>query len=91
MIPKTAISRKGYGMDFTLSPEHQAVQKKAQHLTREIKDLSAHLDREARLALVAAATGPDQGRYFRDAKAGQIYEGTNEFMRIVIARELLKG
>jgi alkylation response protein AidB-like acyl-CoA dehydrogenase len=35
-------------MDFTLSPEHQAVQKKAQHLAREVKDLSTRLDREAR-------------------------------------------
>jgi alkylation response protein AidB-like acyl-CoA dehydrogenase len=30
-------------------------------------------------------------RRFRDAKAGQIYEGTNEIMRLIIARELLKG
>ncbi len=30
-------------------------------------------------------------RYFRDAKAGQIYEGTNEIMRLIIARELIKG
>lgn len=30
-------------------------------------------------------------RHFRDAKAGQIYEGTNEIMRLIIARELLKG
>lgn len=30
-------------------------------------------------------------RYFRDAKAGQIYEGTNEIMRLIIARELQKG
>jgi len=30
-------------------------------------------------------------RYFRDAKAGQIYEGTNEIMRLIIAREVLKG
>jgi alkylation response protein AidB-like acyl-CoA dehydrogenase len=30
-------------------------------------------------------------RYFRDAKAGQIYEGTNEIMRLIIARELMKG
>jgi alkylation response protein AidB-like acyl-CoA dehydrogenase len=35
-------------MDFTLSPEQQAVQKKAQHLAREVADLSARLDREAR-------------------------------------------
>lgn len=30
-------------------------------------------------------------RFFRDAKAGQIYEGTNEIMRLIIAREVLKG
>jgi alkylation response protein AidB-like acyl-CoA dehydrogenase len=30
-------------------------------------------------------------RYFRDAKAGQIYEGTNEIMRLIIARELIRG
>jgi alkylation response protein AidB-like acyl-CoA dehydrogenase len=30
-------------------------------------------------------------RYFRDAKAGQIYEGTNEIMRLIIARHLLRG
>ncbi len=30
-------------------------------------------------------------RYFRDAKAGQIYEGTNEIMRVIIARSLLRG
>jgi len=30
-------------------------------------------------------------RYFRDAKAGQIYEGTNEIMRLIIAKEVLKG
>jgi alkylation response protein AidB-like acyl-CoA dehydrogenase len=34
-------------MDFTLSPEQQAVQKKAQRLAREVKDLSTRLDREA--------------------------------------------
>jgi hypothetical protein len=27
-------------------------------------------------------------RYFRDAKVTQIYEGTSEIQRIVIAREL---
>jgi alkylation response protein AidB-like acyl-CoA dehydrogenase len=27
-------------------------------------------------------------RYFRDAKATEIYEGTSEIQRIVIAREL---
>ncbi len=30
-------------------------------------------------------------RYFRDAKAGQIYEGTNEIMRLIIAREPAAG
>jgi len=30
-------------------------------------------------------------RFFRDAKTGQIYEGTNEIMRLIIAREVLKG
>jgi alkylation response protein AidB-like acyl-CoA dehydrogenase len=30
-------------------------------------------------------------RMFRDAKITQIYEGTNEIQRRVIARELLKG
>jgi alkylation response protein AidB-like acyl-CoA dehydrogenase len=30
-------------------------------------------------------------RLFRAAKAGQIYEGTNEIMRLIIAREVLKG
>lgn len=29
-------------------------------------------------------------RLFRDARAGQIYEGTNEIMRLIIARDLLK-
>jgi alkylation response protein AidB-like acyl-CoA dehydrogenase len=30
-------------------------------------------------------------RYLRDAKVTQIYEGTNQVQRVVIARELLKG
>jgi butyryl-CoA dehydrogenase len=30
-------------------------------------------------------------RYFRDARATEIYEGTNEIQQLVIARELLKG
>lgn len=30
-------------------------------------------------------------RFFRDAKAGQIYEGTNEIMRLIIARTLIKS
>jgi alkylation response protein AidB-like acyl-CoA dehydrogenase len=29
-------------------------------------------------------------RYFRDAKITEIYEGTSEIQRMVIARELLK-
>ena len=38
---------KGFSMDFTLSPEQQGVQEKAQSLAREVKGLSARLDREA--------------------------------------------
>ncbi|HZS94749.1 MAG TPA: acyl-CoA dehydrogenase family protein, partial [Chloroflexota bacterium] len=30
-------------------------------------------------------------RYMRDAKATQIYEGTNQIQRVVIARDLLRG
>jgi len=30
-------------------------------------------------------------RHMRDAKICQIYEGTNEIMRLVITRNLLKG
>jgi len=30
-------------------------------------------------------------RYFRDARAGQIYEGTKKIMRRIIARGLLRG
>jgi alkylation response protein AidB-like acyl-CoA dehydrogenase len=29
-------------------------------------------------------------RIFRDAKAGQIYEGTNQIQRMLIARSLIK-
>ena len=30
-------------------------------------------------------------RYFRDARAAPLYEGTSEIQRLVIARELIKG
>ena len=30
-------------------------------------------------------------RFMRDAKIMQIYEGTNQIQRIIIARELLEG
>src|SRR5215217_6211517 len=30
-------------------------------------------------------------RYFREAKAGQIFEGTNQIQRLVISRQLLRG
>ncbi len=30
-------------------------------------------------------------RFYRDAKVCEIYEGTSEIQRVVIARELLKG
>jgi alkylation response protein AidB-like acyl-CoA dehydrogenase len=32
----------------------------------------------------------DVERYYRDARITQIYEGTNEIQRLVIARELLE-
>ena len=35
-------------------------------------------------------TGPVE-RLFRDAKVTELYEGTSEIQRIVIAREVLKG
>lgn len=35
--------------------------------------------------------GKEEARYLRDAKAGQIYEGTNKIMQLIIAREVLKG
>ncbi len=38
----------------------------------------------------AGSAGPLAG-YFCDAKATQIYEGTNQIQRIVVARELLNG
>jgi len=49
----------------------------------------------AALDLVAdVATSAEMGRlerYFRDAKATQLYEGTNQIQRIVIARHALGG
>ncbi|HKJ59709.1 MAG TPA: acyl-CoA dehydrogenase family protein, partial [Halobacteriales archaeon] len=33
----------------------------------------------------------DVGRFYRDAKITQIYEGTTEIQKNIIARELLKG
>lgn len=39
---------------------------------------------------LAALSDPRPARYFCDAKATQIYEGTNQIQRIVVARELLK-
>ena len=30
-------------------------------------------------------------RYFRDAKIMQIYEGTNQIQRLIVAKELLGG
>ena len=30
-------------------------------------------------------------RYYRDAKVTEIYEGTNEIMKIIIAQQILRG
>ncbi len=38
----------------------------------------------------AAGSGTPLGGYFCDAKATQIYEGTNQIQRLVVARELLR-
>ncbi len=46
------------------------------------------------LSLMGYAAATDRHpveRFFRDAKVTQIYEGTNQIQRIVIARELLKS
>jgi alkylation response protein AidB-like acyl-CoA dehydrogenase len=34
--------------------------------------------------------GSEVERLYRDAKVTQIYEGTNEIQRVIIARQLLK-
>ena len=39
----------------------------------------------------AAVQGSPFERHVRDAKALQIYEGSNQVQRVVIARELLSG
>jgi alkylation response protein AidB-like acyl-CoA dehydrogenase len=39
--------------------------------------------------LEGAAAGQPLERHFRDAKALQIYEGSNQVQRVVIARQLL--
>ncbi len=41
-------------------------------------------------ATATAATTPIE-RMMRDAKITQIYEGTNQIQRMVMARQLLKG
>ena len=35
--------------------------------------------------------GYEVERLYRDAKITQIYEGTNQIQRVIIARQLLKG
>jgi hypothetical protein len=39
---------KEFRMDFSLSPEQEAVQEKAPPLSRQVREMSARLDREAR-------------------------------------------
>jgi alkylation response protein AidB-like acyl-CoA dehydrogenase len=50
-------------MDFTLSPEQQGVQEKAQSLAREVKGLSAQLDREAQFPREILQLWAKEGRF----------------------------
>jgi hypothetical protein len=45
-------------MDFSLSPEPEAVQEKAQRLAREVRGLSARLDREGGFPRKSFISGP---------------------------------
>ena len=55
-------------------------------------DIAMRASTEAISLMGASGIEPDNlvERIFRDAKAGQIYEGTNQIQRMLIARHLLK-
>jgi alkylation response protein AidB-like acyl-CoA dehydrogenase len=88
-------------MYFNLTPAQDAVQQKARQVAQEVKAMAKKFATDA--AMVAAQEGLQilggygcrenypLERLFRDARDGQIYEGTNEIMGLIIVRELLKG
>lgn len=55
-------------------------------------DLAMKISTDAMTLMGLVSSEPDYllERIFRDAKAGQIYEGSNQIQRMLIARELLK-
>ena len=60
----------------------------------KIKATDAAMRVSTEAITIAGISGMDPNklleRIFRDAKAGQIYEGTNQIQRMLIARSLLK-
>lgn len=58
----------------------------------QASDVAMRVSTEAMSLLGLHSSEPDYllERIFRDAKAGQIYEGANQIQRMLIARELLK-
>ena len=58
----------------------------------QASDVAMRVATEAISIVGPGGTNPDLllERIFRDAKAGPIYEGTNQIQRLLIARHLLK-
>jgi alkylation response protein AidB-like acyl-CoA dehydrogenase len=58
----------------------------------QASDVAMRVSTEAMSLMGLHSSEPDYllERIFRDAKAGQIYEGANQIQRMLIARELLK-
>jgi alkylation response protein AidB-like acyl-CoA dehydrogenase len=87
-------------MQFDLSPEQQQLEETARRFaTEEIIPVAGRHDEEQRFPaeIVKKAWELSLMRKYpveklmRDAKLLQIYEGTSQVQRIVIARNLLKG
>ena len=59
----------------------------------QASDVAMKVSTDALTLLGLDSSKPDYllERIFRDAKAGQIYEGANQIQRMLIARDLLKG